>query len=341
MLSFDTRNGCFIETDNYRAVTEAFDELLEAREGGHIPETRYVAGLKALIEQHPDYLDAHAHLGYALLDLGKAKAALEACERGTAVADSLVPSGYDGLIEWGSLENRPFLRIFHATTLALLAAKQRGRAIALMERLLKWNPDDNQGIRFIIGSELLRDGKITSARVWLERSVDDYPPSRYELGLLHFREKGFAEAATAFRLGFVENGYIAEVLTGMPKPLPLAIWHGSNFAEPDLARDYVNRHGDLWNKTPMAIAFLRWLHTHPRALRERADVMELQQSLLWEDDYKTRGDLLDRLAKASASIDAASSTELVHPVGVSGKRTIYPWMAGEARMLRAEKARSR
>ena len=46
-------------------------------------------------------------------------------------------------------------------------------------------------------------------------------------------------AATALRHGFIENGYIAEILCGMPRPLPLAIWHGSNLAEPEYAEDYV------------------------------------------------------------------------------------------------------
>ena len=341
MLSFDTHNGYFIEPKNHRVITETLGELLEARECGRVSETRYISGLKALAEQHPNYLDAHAHLGYALLGSGRTKAALEASERGMAIADSLVPPGYAGLIEWGWLENRPFLRTTHATVLSLLASKRRGRAIELMERLLRWNPDDNQGIRLVIGSELLRDGRIEPARTWLEKCAEEYPPYRYELGLLHFREKAYAEAATSFRKGFLENGYIAEIITGTPMPLPLAIWHGSNFAEPDLAREYMNHQGDLWNKTPKAIAFLRWLHMHPMALHERAEAIALQQSLLWEDDYRARSALLDQLSKVSTSIGHVSSKDLVDPVASDGKRTVYPWMAGEARMIRAEKARVR
>ena len=341
MTMFDPEHGCFTEDKDHRTIVHRLDQLLDERENRAISETRYVAGLKALAEQHPEYLDAHAHLGFALLDHGKTKAALDACERGWAIAHALVPSEYGGLIEWGWHENRPFLRIAHTTILALLANKQRGRAIELMERLLAWNPDDNQGIRFMIGSELIRDGKAASARIWFERYADEYPPYRYELGLLHSREKQFAEAATAFRRGLIENAYIAEVLTGTPNPLPLAIWHGSNLAELDLAREYVNRYRALWDSTPAAVAFLRWLHMHPSMLRERADAIELQQSLLWEDDYAARGKLLAHLTKISESIDLTGSTALVQPVAVLGKKAIYPWMAGEARMLRAEKARGR
>lgn len=299
MITFDAEHGYFIESVDHPTTVDLLDQLLEAHESGGILETRYVAGLKALVQRHPEYLDAHAHLGFALLDNGKAKAALDACERGWAIAHALVPTDYSGLIEWGWLENRPFLRTAHATILALLANRQRGRAIELMERLLAWNPDDNQGIQFMIGSELMRDGKTASGRIWLERCADEYPPSRYELGLLHCREKQFAEAATAFRRGFIENAYIVEVLTGAANPLPLAIWHGSNLAEADLAREYVNRYRGLWDSTPAAVSFLRWLHMHPSVLRERADAFELQQSLLWEDDYAARGKLLAHLTKIS------------------------------------------
>ena len=62
------------------------------------------------------------------------------------------------------------------------------------------------------------------------------PGSLYDLGLLLFVRRQYMAAATALRHGFIENGYIAEILCGMPRPLPLAIWHGSNLAEPEPCR---------------------------------------------------------------------------------------------------------
>ncbi|MNE94414.1 hypothetical protein D3C80_1923730 [compost metagenome] len=46
------------------------------------------------------------------------------------------------------------------------------------------------------------------------------------------------QAATTLRRAFIAAGYIAEILCGMTDPLPLAIWHGSNLAEPEVARSY-------------------------------------------------------------------------------------------------------
>ena len=57
----------------------------------------------------------------------------------------------------------------------------------------------------------------------LREHADEYPPYRYELGLLHLQEQQWAEAATSLRHGFVDNPYIAEILCGNPGPMPLRI----------------------------------------------------------------------------------------------------------------------
>lgn len=132
MISFDARNGYFIESTSYRAAVAAFDDLLSEREASEINDSVYVIKLKSLIKNHPYFLDGYAHLGFVLLEIGKSKAALEVCENGMAILCSIVPANYDGLIEWGRQENRPFLRLLHATVLALLAVRQRGRAIEVM-----------------------------------------------------------------------------------------------------------------------------------------------------------------------------------------------------------------
>ena len=124
-----------------------------------------------------------------------------------------------------------------------------------MEKMLAWNPNDNQGIRFIIGSDYLRSGMEDKAAAIFHAEGPHYPPYRYELGLLLFRKGRHQAPATSLRHGFVENGYVAEILCGTPDPLPLPIWHGSNFAEAELAQDYVLRYGDLWRRSPEAVTF--------------------------------------------------------------------------------------
>ncbi|WP_181147658.1 tetratricopeptide repeat protein [Ensifer aridi] len=79
-----------------------------------------------------------------------------------------------------------------------------------MEKMLTWNPDDNPGIRFLIGSEYLRIGKTAKATRIFNEEVDQYPPYHYELGLLHFLAGNPVAAATSLGRGLVPNGYVAE-----------------------------------------------------------------------------------------------------------------------------------
>ena len=161
-----------------------------------------------------------------------------------------------------------------------------------MERMLAWNPDDEQGIRFVIGPEYLRAGQTERARFVFETEAAHYPPCRYELALLHLREDTHVAAATHLRLGFVEDGYIAEMLCGNSAPLPVGMWHGSRHAEPSVAKEHVRAYGALWRETAGVVAFLRWLHCHPRVMSERAAVLEWNEALFREGDGGLRQSIL-------------------------------------------------
>lgn len=132
-------------------------------------------------------------------------------------------------------------------------------------------------------------------------------------------------ATTSLRRGFRANGYIAEILAGNPDPAPLPLWHGSDLAEPESAKDYVGRCGRLWNRTPCALAFLRWLHNHPRILIERAAILECQRELLWERDVSRRGPIVDRLLAARDGMDDRLSEEIVQQRTDRSGRSVNPW----------------
>ena len=239
----------------YGGMVEELDDLLERRDAGKLSEARFVGALEDLVARNPWFIDGHAHLGYALYHRGKFELALECCERGFSLGTELLPADFREFIEWGYLDNRPFLRAAHGVVLCNLRLGRAQEAIAIMEKMLAWNPGDNQGIRYIIGSEYLRAGKEDEAKSFFETEVTHYPPYRYELGLLLLRQGRHMAAATSLRHGFIDNGYIAEVLCGNPDPLPVGVWHGSNLAEPELAKEYASCYGSLWHGTPDAVAF--------------------------------------------------------------------------------------
>jgi tetratricopeptide (TPR) repeat protein len=307
-------------------MVRELDHLLDYHDGGRLTRNQYVTELKGLVARHPSFIDGHAHLGFALLEQDKPKLALGAGLCGLALGEEAIPSDFDGKVEWGFLENRPFLRAAHSVVLCYLRLGQRLNAIPLMEKMLAWNPNDNQGIRFIIGSVYLRSGMPDKAVAIFHAEGPHYPPYRYELGLLLFRTGRHQAAATSLRHGFVENGYIAEILCGTPDPLPLPIWHGSNFAEAELAQDYVLRYGDLWRRSPEAVTFLRWLHMHPKIMAERGAILEWREALLWEHDVERRRMLLDCEETSLKRIDDLLSQDIVIERTDRHGRTVVPWL---------------
>ncbi|MDY7105132.1 MAG: tetratricopeptide repeat protein [Actinomycetota bacterium] len=66
--------------------------------------------LEAVIAEDPRCVDAWVHLGViASVDRGP-KAALEYYETAVALGEAALPEGFGGVLPWGMIDNRPFLR---------------------------------------------------------------------------------------------------------------------------------------------------------------------------------------------------------------------------------------
>jgi len=94
-------------------------------------------------------LDAHAHLGNFLFDSRPEKAILH-YEVGMRIGELSFPKNFNGVLLWGHIDNRPFLRCMHGYGLCLWKLERFKEAEKIFERMLWLNPTDNQGIRFII-----------------------------------------------------------------------------------------------------------------------------------------------------------------------------------------------
>ncbi|MCY3874195.1 MAG: hypothetical protein OXF88_07880 [Rhodobacteraceae bacterium] len=316
----------FCYPPEYHTCVEEFDRLLDERESGRVGEKRYIDRLKDLAKRYPWFIDAHAHIGNVLLYNGRTKHALDAYRKGFSLGEAAIPTGYSGLIEWQPLENRPFFRAAHGIVLCHLRLRHWNEAIDLMKAMDLWNPRDNQGIRYLLGSAFLRAGRKEEARMHLKEFRGEEPSLRYELGLLQLIEGEYRAAATSLRHGFIENGYIAEIICGTPDPLPIAMWHGTSWAGPEFAIDYIDLFGGLWDKTPGAVEFVRWLNTHPEVMAERAAFLACAEELLWERDSERRRSIGDKQAILACAIDGKLSDRIVvkrtNQVGIEA----WPWL---------------
>ena len=108
-------------------------------------------------------LDAHAHLGNFVFDR-RPKDAIRHYEVGLRIGELSLGDGFEGLLPWGWIDNRPFLRCMHGFGLCLWRLNRFEEAGRIFDRMLWLNPSDNQGVRFVIE-------EVRSKRAW-ENSRD-------------------------------------------------------------------------------------------------------------------------------------------------------------------------
>jgi hypothetical protein len=95
-------------------------------------------------------LDAHAHLGNFVFDHSPEKA-IRHYEVGVRIGNLSLGEGFNGVLHWGHIHNRPFLRCMHGYGLCLSRLGRHKEAEEVFTCMLWLNPTDNQGVRFLLG----------------------------------------------------------------------------------------------------------------------------------------------------------------------------------------------
>src|SRR5699024_280417 len=157
----------------------------------------------------------------------------------------------------GFTENRPYLRAMHQMAITHLTGNNPEKAIQLLEQILAYNPDDNQGIRYSIGDLYFLQNKYKKAQAVYEENLD-YPPYLYSHGLLHLILGNKVKAITYFRKGILANIYISDALRMNFPLIPYDIWHQSNFEMPETAHDYTSMMMEKWISMPESFELLQF-----------------------------------------------------------------------------------
>ena len=128
------------------------DPILEANE---LKDRRQITRAKKLLEsllvKDVRCLDAHAHLGNLAFDK-QVRTALEHYQRGVLIGELSLGEKFEGVLPWGMIDNRPFLRCLNGLGLCLWRLERFEEAEALFMRLLWMSPSDNLGVRFLLPS---------------------------------------------------------------------------------------------------------------------------------------------------------------------------------------------
>jgi tetratricopeptide (TPR) repeat protein len=173
---------------------------------------------------------------------------------------ALGPEGfaeYEGAF-WGFLETRPYMRARLGLALILLKLGDEDGAISHFRDMLRLNPNDNQGVRYLLAGCLLRRGEDAALKKLLASYEDEGSAFwLYTRALLAFREGGEDDerAAILAREAWARNEHVPAILAGTKPPAPSKQGY-ITMGGPDEATEYVTECGLAWHRTPGAIAWL-------------------------------------------------------------------------------------
>ena len=158
----------FVYPDIYNDLMDEFHSGCEFYEEGNLDEAERV--FKTVLAQMPDHLDAIHHLAMVLSERDLLDQARDLWDQAVRIGRKAFPQDFKlgrDRLEWGWLENRPFLRCLHGLALARYEEGRIEEALRLFQELLSLNPNDNQGVRAMAEEALFKLGR-------LEDALEDY-----------------------------------------------------------------------------------------------------------------------------------------------------------------------
>ncbi|HLY55732.1 MAG TPA: hypothetical protein VKS60_09255, partial [Stellaceae bacterium] len=219
---------------------------------------RRVSLAREAIETSPDCADA-----YVLLAQETAKTPEQAVELyGQGVAAGQRALGAAAFTEdvgmfWGLLETRPYMRARLGLAMALWNAGHPDEAIVHGQQMLDLNPNDNQGVRYIVLNWLQQLGRDADADRLLRRYKDDGGTEwAWPAALAVFRRRGDGPASRrALARAVQANRHVAPLLLKrkrLPKRRPPYVTLGGS----DEAAAYVEAAMISWTST---LGAMEWL----------------------------------------------------------------------------------
>jgi len=216
----------------------------------------------SLIRDYPEFLDAYHHLALTWYREGKTAQAFRIWRKGAELALKVLPANFSiktDRLQWGFVENRPFLRLYFGYGLALMKNGKFKQALEIFENTLSLNPSDNQGVRsFFVecNFELQRPEAVLAV-------CDRFPGDCLEhvaygrvLALLQLGRAKEAAKASSFAVKHLP--LIARELL-KTRHRQIANWDegGVTVGSQAQAYGYWLEHGKFWRNAPGALDFLQ------------------------------------------------------------------------------------
>ncbi len=230
----------FSEIDDYNNLEEAVLEYI------------------AIIEEDPEFIEAYNSLGWLELEILNFGNALQCFDDGYQVGRKLIPKNFNGSIDWGFLENRPFLRAMQGIGMVYLEIGQRQKATNQFNHLLKYNPNDNQGVRALAIESLIAQGKFKEIlKINATYPNDILPEVMYGAVMANYYLGKEKEAKKALKDAIKLHPHVAKELTKTKHKKIESEIHGHvSIGGEDQAYEYWDRTRQYWTN-PQLLAFIK------------------------------------------------------------------------------------
>lgn len=252
----DKYTGKEIEFDDAKSSSKekAMDLIYKAWESDDIEEMITLAE-KAI------KLDKNCADAYQILADVKAetpKESLELYEKAIEAAKKSLGKDFEEFKGhfWGFHETRPFMRAMASYSDVLWHIGERSKSIEILKEMLQLNPNDNQGMRYILITRLLILNRLLESEKLYKDYEDDYSAQwHYSKAYLYFCKRSkqlYADKALKEAMEY--NPYVPIYLLGlteMPEETPEYIGVGDE----NEAIVYVDDSLELWANNKKA---LKW-----------------------------------------------------------------------------------
>lgn len=213
---------------------------------------------KKALELTPDCADAYVILANEERTLKKrvelyAKG-VEAGERALGVETFKREAGSF----WGVFGTRPYMRARFGLAQSLWRIRRHDDAIMHCSEMLRLNPNDNQGVRYILARYLLEVGRDSDAADILNfYDSDGSAEWNFTRVLITFRKEGDSAAARDLLWVAISHNYHVPSFILGRRLLPASLPEYFAYGYESEAMCYAEHNSNLWRKTPGGLDWLR------------------------------------------------------------------------------------
>lgn len=213
--------------------------------------------VRQALELDPNNAEAYNYLASIESDVEKAmkmyEKAIEAGEKTLGKKFFEEEKGYF----WGLIETRPYMRAKAGLADCFYAKDEVDKAIEIYEEMLELNPNDNQGVRYLLSTLLLGKDDLTKFELFMKsREKEDCAVWNYNNALYHFKKYGRTVKSNKELLkAYRSNEFVIDYMLGveqMPDEQPQYIGIGDE----NEAISYVFGNWKIWNNTEGAFDWL-------------------------------------------------------------------------------------